>query len=133
MDSDNMLYRVYRDDGSFYSHFRLEDTLEYYNNNKEHCVRIDARTKDLFPKVYTIVNDSNFNVERIREDLTIKNTSEARRKANAKYDKKTAKGLYLKLNAGTDADIIELLNETENKQGLIKELLREYKRKKLAS
>lgn len=133
MDSDNMLYRVYRDDGSYYAHYRLDDTLEYYNNNKDHCTRIDAMTKDLFPKVYTIVSGSNFNVERIRNDLTIKNTSEARRKANAKYDKKTAKGLYLKLNAGTDADIIELLDNVDNKQGLIKELLREYKRKKLAN
>ena len=34
------------------------------------------------------------------------------------------KGLYLKLNKRTDADILEALESVSNKQGLIKTLLR---------
>lgn len=40
------------------------------------------------------------------------------------YDKANTKGLYIKLNKKTDADIIEALSECDNKQGLIKNLLR---------
>lgn len=53
-------------------------------------------------------------------------TKEARRRASAKYDKTHTKGIYLKLNKETDADIIEFLNNCDNIQGTIKELLRNY-------
>ena len=55
--------------------------------------------------------------------------TQAQIKAVANYDKKNTVGLYLKLNKTTDADIIELLAQQENKQGFIKELLREYMKK----
>lgn len=55
--------------------------------------------------------------------------TKAQIKAVANYDKKNTVGLYLKLNKTTDADIIELLAQQENKQGFIKELLREYMKK----
>lgn len=42
----------------------------------------------------------------------------------AAYDRQNTKGVYLKLNKKTDADIIDALAEVENKQGLIKNLLR---------
>ena len=50
--------------------------------------------------------------------------SKAQRKASAKYDKKNTKGIYLKLNKTTDADIIEKLATIENVQGYIKNLIR---------
>ena len=34
------------------------------------------------------------------------------------------KGIYLKLNKGGDKDIIERLNDQDNKQGYIKDLIR---------
>ena len=37
---------------------------------------------------------------------------------------KNVKGLYLKLNKKTDADIIEALENSKNKQGYIKALIR---------
>ena len=43
---------------------------------------------------------------------------------NKEYDKVNCKGLYIKLNRKTDADIIEALATVKNKQGLIKALLR---------
>lgn len=55
--------------------------------------------------------------------------TKAQIKASANYDKKNTVGLYLKLNKTTDADIIELLAQQENKQGFIKELLRDYMKK----
>jgi len=44
----------------------------------------------------------------------------------AKYDAANTVQIRLKLNRKTDADIIALLDSTENKQGLIKQLLREF-------
>lgn len=41
------------------------------------------------------------------------------------YDKANTKGLYIKLNKKTDADIIAYLETVGNKQGLIKSLIRE--------
>lgn len=53
--------------------------------------------------------------------------TEAEKRAQAKYDKKNVKGLYLKLNIKTDADIIDRLNREANKQGYIKNLIRNDK------
>lgn len=50
--------------------------------------------------------------------------TEAQRRAKDKYDAKTKKGVYLKLNINTDADIIEKLASVGNVQGYIKELIR---------
>lgn len=44
----------------------------------------------------------------------------------ARYDAANTVQIRLKLNRKTDADIIALLDAAENKQGLIKRLLREY-------
>ena len=50
--------------------------------------------------------------------------SKAQKAASAKYDASHTIQLKLKLNTKTDADILEKLNEVENKQGYIKELIR---------
>ena len=50
--------------------------------------------------------------------------SQARIKANAKYDAKNTKQFRLKLNLNTDADIIKKLGDVENMQGYIKALIR---------
>lgn len=44
--------------------------------------------------------------------------------ASARYDKANTKGIYLKLNTKTDADIIEHLKGIGNVQGYIKYLIR---------
>lgn len=49
---------------------------------------------------------------------------ESQIRATAKYDKNNTKGMYLKLNLKTDKDIIERLDKEENKQGYIKQLIR---------
>lgn len=56
-------------------------------------------------------------------------TSEARRRANAKYDAGNTRGIYLKLNVHTDARMLDWLeemarrNSVKGKQGYIKALI----------
>ena len=50
--------------------------------------------------------------------------SDAHKRANAKYDATHTKGIYLKLNLKTDADILAWL-DGKNTQGYIKELIRQ--------
>ena len=52
-------------------------------------------------------------------------TTEAQKRASAKYDKANTTQVILKLNKKTDADIIEALKSVGSKQGYIKELIRE--------
>lgn len=53
-------------------------------------------------------------------------TSDAQKKAQARYDAQNAFRVTLKLNRKTDADLIELLENAPSKQGLIREALRAY-------
>ena len=50
--------------------------------------------------------------------------TEAQKRASAKYDAGNTTRLYIKLNNGTDADILKRLEQEPNKQGWIKELIR---------
>lgn len=52
-------------------------------------------------------------------------TSEARKRATAKYDASNTRQFRLKLNIKTDADIIARLEECPNVQGYIKTLIRQ--------
>ena len=52
-------------------------------------------------------------------------TNQAQIKAPAKYDAEHTTGVYLKLNNKNDADILDRLASVSNKQGYIKELIRE--------
>ena len=52
-------------------------------------------------------------------------TTEAKKRANAKYDAANTKQVALKLNIKPDADILAHLARTENVQGYIKRLIRE--------
>ena len=49
----------------------------------------------------------------------------ARTQAQAKYDKSHTTGFSMKLNTGTDQDILEWLEKQDSKQGAIKQLIRE--------
>ena len=52
-------------------------------------------------------------------------TSEARRRANQKYDAQNTRQIKMKLNITTDADILQWLDAQENKQGAIKQAIRD--------
>lgn len=51
--------------------------------------------------------------------------SEAQKRASEKYDLTHTKQIKLKLNLETDKDILERLDEVDNKQGYIKGLIRD--------
>lgn len=52
-------------------------------------------------------------------------TTEAQKRAVAKYDAENTRKIVLKLNTGTDADILKRLDTVGNRQGYIKRLIRE--------
>ena len=55
----------------------------------------------------------------------------AEKRAKAKYDENNTVQIKLKLNLKTDKDILEALERSGNKQGYIKELIRnDLKRKR---
>ena len=51
-------------------------------------------------------------------------TTEAQLRAIAKYDAANMKKYLLKLNRKTDSDVIDRLEQVENRQGYIKALIR---------
>lgn len=53
----------------------------------------------------------------------------AQARASAKYDAAHTVQVHLKLNTGTDADILQRLDQVGSKQGYIKGLIREDMRK----
>ncbi len=64
----------------------------------------------------------------IKENYAMKTPEEvtrARTQAQAKYDKSHTTGFYMKLNTGTDQDILSWLEKQSSKQGAIKQLIRE--------
>lgn len=60
---------------------------------------------------------------------TMGKTSDAQIKAVMKYNKANVVKCYLDLNRNTDADIIEYLEKVGNKQGTIKQAIREHMNK----
>ena len=56
--------------------------------------------------------------------------SEAQRRAGKKYDQENTVVFTIKLNKKTDADIIKELTRQANKQGFIKDLIREHRKKR---
>lgn len=57
-------------------------------------------------------------------------SSEAQKRASARYDAANTRQIKLKLNTKTDADILDLLDRLENIQGYIKDLIRQDMKKR---
>ena len=51
---------------------------------------------------------------------------EAKRKRNAQYVAESTVRVAVNLNKNTDTDILDFLETVDNKQGFIKELIRDY-------
>lgn len=54
-------------------------------------------------------------------------TSDAQKRAQARYDAQNTVRVTIKLNKTTDAELIEMLENAPSKQGLIREALRKYR------
>lgn len=121
---NNMKYRVSRKENqiptkeftskkeatAYAKSFRIKSgvpvpTIEKINNDGEVVGAINLEGKDI-------------------HDFGTTKTKASQIRAGAKYDKANTKGIYLKLNINTDADIIKKLEESGNVQGYIKELIR---------
>ncbi|MBQ3280986.1 MAG: nucleotidyltransferase domain-containing protein [Eubacterium sp.] len=50
--------------------------------------------------------------------------TDAKKQANARYDKSHTQSVLLKLNKQTDADVLAVLDSKDNRQGYIKNLIR---------
>lgn len=123
---ENWYYKVYYDKTST-MFYKRQDALDCYKRNNGY--RIETITKDLHPTIEVVIDCAGVNLERLRKDLSLKMTSEALRKAISKYDKNNTKQFNLKLNKKTDKDILDCLKQVKNKQGFIKEALRDYIKK----
>ncbi len=51
--------------------------------------------------------------------------SEAQKRASAKYERENITKMTFKFNKRTDADILEMLNRVPNRQGYLKDLIRQ--------
>ena len=51
--------------------------------------------------------------------------TEAQKRAQAKYDSANTRKITLKFNLQTDADVLERLDQVDNRQGYIKQLIRD--------
>lgn len=60
---------------------------------------------------------------RIQDTPEAKKARRARQQAD--YDKRATRQIILKLNRNTDADILQILDAQENRQGYIKRLIRD--------
>ena len=58
-------------------------------------------------------------------------TTQAQLKAQSKYDRNHTRSILLKLNLQSDADILSKLDAEGNRQGYVKELIRQDIRKEL--
>lgn len=129
---EDWFYRVYKNSDDKIRAFstpRRDYAYDYFvNNNCEKIVYVDKLD---WTNETIIVDKRGFEMERIRNDFSIKKTKPALRRAVSKYDKNNTKQFCLKLNKNNDKEIIDYLDTLENKQGFIKDLiLNEINRKK---
>ena len=90
----------------------------------------DAKILKIIKKVLAIPGQIPYNryIPIIRKDFAMRTQEElvaARTKAQSKYDKNHTAGFYMKLNTGTDRDILAWLDQQDSKQGAIKRLIRD--------
>ena len=119
----NYIYYAENSLGEHFCHYERSFVLSWYKYNQGN--KIYSKTKDLFPEINVFVDEAGINIDDIRREEDVLNTtSAAQRKAVLKYDKKNTKQIMLKLNLTTDKEIIEKLNSVEHKQTYIKELIK---------
>ena len=118
---DDYLYIIYYPNGE--THMTTKGA-EAYKNYLEAGVRLERKTKDLFP-IYETLLEKEY-VKPVRKNEKPK--EQIRKIEKAKYDMEYQKGnikqVKFILNKNTDTDIIEFLNSKDNKNGYLKELIR---------
>lgn len=107
----------------------VDEFIKTYSGNKGVKCTATNVWNNIYEKEYYLKGNKKYLLNLLNNPLaflepTGKVITEAQKKASAKYDKENTKQIALKLNIHTDKDIIEFLDKVENKQGLIKDLIR---------
>lgn len=118
---DDYMYYVYYADGTRHLCLKGEDA---YNNYMSDGIRLERKTKDLFPMYETLLEKEYVKPIRINQ----KSKKELQKMSKAKYDlayqKDNIKQVKFTLNKNTDQDIIKKLDTVQNKNGYLKDLIR---------
>lgn len=122
-------YKIEQDSGYLFPEFNRDKALKRFENEGVKLYRFD-KTK-LFPTLELLIDNPNRDVHDLYEDDSLKETRYSLRKAIKKYDAKSTSQFKMKLNNINDKDIIDYLNSLDNKQGFIKELIRNHMQKEL--
>lgn len=122
-EQEDWYYMVYKEDGSSYRFLRRQEALKEYERNG---IKLDIVYKSIDRTHKTIIDRPNIDIERVRNDLSIKKTTKNQRNAIEQWNKANTRQIALKLNKNTDADILGYLEKLENKNGFIKDLIREH-------
>ena len=119
---DDYIYVVYFDDGTVSQYCKGQNAYSMYKN---FGVRLERKTKDLFPKYEKLME------KKPTADLYRKNEmpkKEQNKMEKAKYDmeyqKQNIKQIKFTLNKNTDQDIILHLEKIPNRNGYLKSLIR---------
>ena len=118
---DDYLYIIYYPDGN---RSISANGAEAYEKYLKDGIRLDRKTKDLFPVYETLLEKEYVKPVRTNQKTRKQIQKIEKSKYDMDYAKDNIKQVKFTLNKNTDADIIEHLDRVENKQGYIKNLIR---------
>ena len=118
---DDYLYIVYYPNGEH--HLTLKGADAYARYLKE-GIRLDRKTKDLFPTYETLLQREEVTPMRKNQKSKKQIQKIDKAKYDMQYQKDNIKQVKFILNRNTDQDIIDHLDRVENKNGYLKELIR---------
>lgn len=118
---DNFIYIIYYPDGE---HKYCFNGAEAYDRYMKEGVRLDRKTKDLFPTYETLLQREEVTPMRKNQKSKKQLQKIDKAKYDMQYQKDNIKQVKFILNRNTDQDIIDHLDRVENKNGYLKELIR---------
>ena len=118
---DNYLYIIYYPDGN---RSISANGAEAYEKYMKDGIRLDRKTKDLFPTYETLLQREEVTPMRKNQKSKKQLQKIDKAKYDMQYQKDNIKQVKFILNRNTDQDIIDHLDRVENKNGYLKELIR---------
>ena len=118
---DDYFYIVYFNNGTHHLYSKGEDA---YNNYMSDGIRLERKTKDLFPMYETLLEKEYVKPIRINQKSRKEIAKMDKTKYDLEYQKENVKQVKFTLNKNTDQDIIKKLDTVQNKNGYLKDLIR---------
>ena len=119
---DDYFYIVYFYNGTHHLYSKGEDA---YNNYMSDGIRLERKTKDLFPMYETLLEKEYVKPIRINQKSKKELQKMDKQKYDLAYQKDNIKQVKFTLNKNTDQDIIKKLDTVQNKNGYLKDLIRQ--------